>query len=274
MKSLFLLILLSGCALSSSPAERLRTAQEIAAAAALTQETRQAGPFALTSFARVTQAGGPANLYIEGDGLAWLDKHTVSPNPTPPDPVGLRLAAADGAPNVIYLARPCQYTGRADGQRCDEKYWTQAQSAADVIAAYEAALDALKAEKGLSGFHLIGYSGGAGIAALVAAGRTDVLSLRTVAGNTDHAAFTALHKVSAIADSVDPVTAAPRLARLPQRHFVGEKDKTVPVEVFEGWRAASGASRCVQLTVVPGNTHSKGWAEAWSALLTKTPSCD
>ena len=34
-------------------------------------------------------------IYIEGDGLAWLDRTTVSANPTPQQPVALRLALAD-----------------------------------------------------------------------------------------------------------------------------------------------------------------------------------
>ena len=50
------------------------------------------------------------NIYIEGDGRAWLNKNRPSLDPTPKNSLALKLAEIDPAPNVIYLARPCQYS--------------------------------------------------------------------------------------------------------------------------------------------------------------------
>ncbi|MDA9667740.1 hypothetical protein N9T45_02775, partial [Candidatus Pelagibacter sp.] len=48
-------------------------------------------------------------VYIEGDGLSWIDRFTPSSDPTPKNPLAFKLAKLDQNQNVIYLARPCQY---------------------------------------------------------------------------------------------------------------------------------------------------------------------
>lgn len=258
------IICLSGCATLAS---RHDTAAEIAASAHMNERVLSAGVFNLTAWERVQKPEAPADVYIEGDGLAWLDKYTKSLNPTPPDPLALRLAAADKNENVIYLARPCQYTGWNREGACPDLYWTSGSAAPEVIVAYQQALDGLKARYHLTGFNLIGYSGGAAIAVLAAAGRQDVLSIRTVAGNTDYDAFAAFHKVSPLKDSIDPVTVAVNVAHVPQLHFIGGKDKVVPEAVYNGWNQASGESPCIHSKLILANDHAKGWVEAWPELL-------
>lgn len=261
---------LGGCGASSSLSSRHANAVEIGSTAMMTERVIPAGQFSLTAWERVTKQDTPVNLYIEGDGLAWLDAHTKSMNPTPPDPLTLRLAAADRAENVIYIARPCQYTGMSGGGFCSDIYWTTGRTAPEVIQAFQQALNNIKHRYNVSGFNLIGYSGGASVAALAAAGRTDVLSLRTVAGNTDYTAFTNYHRVSPMDGSVNPVTVAAKLANLPQMHFIGGDDEIVPGVVFDSWEQASGSPTCVQSAIVPDVSHEKGWAERWPELL-KTP---
>lgn len=64
-------------------------------------------------------------VYIEGDGHAWESRTRPSTNPTPRNPVALRLAMADpGADTVLYLARPCQYVQGEDRRQCSNRYWT------------------------------------------------------------------------------------------------------------------------------------------------------
>lgn len=266
-------LLLSACTGRSLDARR-ELAAEIAARAHMTPRVIEAGLFNLATWERLDRPGAPVRVYIEGDGRAWLSRNEISPNPTPLDPVALRLAAADTADNVVYIARPCQYERWRGEGPCPEKYWTRARAAPEVIAACQAALDGLKARGHDAGFELVGYSGGAAVAALAAAGRRDVLSLRTVAGNLDHGAFAALHGVSPLSESLEPVSAAPALSKLPQVHFMGERDTVVPHGIFESWKAASGASPCVRGEVVAGNDHYTGWPGKWPELLARQPSCD
>jgi len=264
---LLTMTILSGCGASSSLSTRHETAAGIAGAAGMNERILQTKVFNLTTWERIQQPGTVADIYIEGDGLAWLDKYRKSMNPTPPDPLALHLAAADKNVNVIYVARPCQYTGWNGNGGCPDIYWTTGSAAPEVIAAYNQALDDIKTRYRMTGFNLVGYSGGAAIAVLVAAGRQDILSLRTVAGNTDYAAFTSVHEVSPMQDSIDPISAAPAIAHIPQQHFIGEK------AIFDGWKQASGTSPCVHSTIVPDNTHDKGWAEKWPDLLALPFSC-
>jgi len=273
-KKLAIFIALTGSLTACSTLTgRHDTAAQIAAAGGLHERIIPAGIFNLTAWERTGEPGAPADVYIEGDGLAWLNKYTKSLNPTPPDPLALRLAALDKNNNVIYIARPCQYTGWNNAGACPDRYWTNARTAPEVIEAYRQVLDNLKAADHITAFNLIGYSGGAAVAILAAAERTDIASLRTVAGNTDYAVFSALHGVSAVDASQAPEDMALKLAHLPQQHFIGGKDAVVQADIFNGWERASGASACIHSTVVPEASHDRGWTEKWQELLEIRPEC-
>ena len=249
-------------------------ADRVARPAFMVERVIPAGPFMLTAWERMHAKNKVANVYIEGDGLAWISPGRMSLDPTPKNPVALHMAAFDRAENLVYLARPCQYSGMADKSPCPSKYWTDARFAPEVIAAYHEALDNIRRMYDVTGFHLIGYSGGAGVAALVAAERKDVLSLRTVAGNLDTEAFTSYHNVSPMAGSLNPVTVAPQLATLPQHHFIGGNDQVIPPAIFHSWSQSSGPSDCVRHTIVTENQHENGWAEKWPSLLNVPLECE
>jgi hypothetical protein len=264
--------LLGGCAISSLSA-RHDVAADISRPAAMTERVVKAGLFNLTAWERISQPDAPVNIYIEGDGLAWLNTRTKSLNPTPLNPLGLRLAALDKSANVIYLARPCQYTGWNNPGACPDLYWTNGRTAAEVIFSYTLALDDIKAQHRVTAFNLIGYSGGAAVAALVAAERTDVVSLRTVAGNMDYTVFSTVHAVSPMDASLNPLQAAAKISHIPQQHFIGDSDAIVPPAIFNSWQQASGDTACIQSMIVPGATHEKGWVEKWPELLNTPPAC-
>ncbi len=250
------------------------TADRIARPAFLSERVISAGDFNLTAWERINKAYEPVNLYIEGDGIAWVSRSEFSLDPTPSDPVALNLAAMDHAANVAYLARPCQYSKLSSAGPCPHTYWTDGRFAPEVIASYHAALDNMKHMYEVTGFHLIGYSGGAGIAALVAAERDDILSIRTVAGNLDHETFTNMHDVSPMKASLNPVSVAPQLAGLPQHHFIGGNDRVITPAIFHSWRQSSGETDCVHYTLIPENEHDDGWAEKWPELLKMELTCE
>ncbi|MCW2248246.1 pimeloyl-ACP methyl ester carboxylesterase [Azospirillum fermentarium] len=251
---------------------RLADADTIAASAGLARVRIPAAPFVLTAYLRIGDPAAPVSVYIEGDGLAWLSRTEPSPDPTPRSPVALRLAAADPAANVAYLARPCQYTPMAENPVCAPAYWTGRRFAPEVIAATGRALDAIAARTTRRELHLTGYSGGGAVAVLAAAERGGVASIRTVAGNLDHGAVNRLHRVSPLNGSLNPIDAAPRVARIPQIHFSGDKDTVVPPSIAAGF-AAAAPSPCVQTRTITGATHADGWVERWPELLAQTPAC-
>lgn len=236
-------------------------------------QTLAAPPFALTAYIKITAPDEAAHVYIEGDGLAWLSRSEPSLNPTPTDPVALRLAAKDSAPNVIYLARPCQYSGTASGARCDMKYWTGSRYAPEVLQSYNAALDQLKSQHGLSGFDLIGFSGGGTMAAILAGQRDDIRSLRSVAGNLDHAEHSRVHDVSQLSNSLNPPQYAEKLAAVPQYHFIGGRDHIVPKSIYDAYTRALPAQNCTGYQIVAGADHHSGWTAIWPELLRVKPVC-
>ncbi len=265
-------LVLASCAGTGINA-RVKVADQIANAAGMQARTIQDSPFILSSYERIEESGGSANLYIEGDGLAWLNKRQKSLDPTPKNPIALKLASQDPSPNVIYLARPCQYSKMRDGQPCDNAYWGIKRFAPEVIEAYKTALDDIKARYHLTGFHLIGYSGGAAIAALLTAERKDILSLRSVAGNLDHRAHSIYHGISVLTGSLNPPAFPDRLARIPQYHFVGAKDENVPRPILDSYINALSSQNCVRYSIVQNASHSDGWVEQWPILLRQSPAC-
>jgi hypothetical protein len=69
------------------------------------------------------------SVYIEGDGAAWPTPYHPPRDPTPTEPVALAMAAADPAPAVLYLGRPCQYLEAAELAACSPEYWTSSRFA-------------------------------------------------------------------------------------------------------------------------------------------------
>ena len=253
-----------------SVSSRVNTAQSIALNASLNAQTIHTDGFTLQLYQRLSHTSTIAHIYIEGDGYAWADRHAPSLDPTPKNPLALKLAAQDSFANVIYLARPCQYI-RSD--RCDQKYWTSHRFAPDIIETMSVALDTLKTEHGLTSFHLIGFSGGANIAALLTAQRSDILSLRTVAGNLDHITLHRHHNVTQTPESLNAVDIAAQIKDIPQHHFIGEQDKIVPPHVVQSFIKAAGDTSCLKSTIIPNATHQKLWPDIWPALLNKSVDC-
>jgi hypothetical protein len=261
-----LLAMLPACA----ALDRNAHADALAAPAHLQRETLRTRDFMLTAYARITREDKPVDVYIEGDGSAWLSRSEPSLDPTPRDATGLALAAADPSPNVVYLARQCQFTPMSENPRCDVRYWTGARFAPEVIESMNEAVDAVAAGRRI---HLIGFSGGGAVAALIAARRHDVLSLCTVAGNLDSEYVNRLHDVSAMPASLNPVDAAPALRTLPQLHFTSDADRVVPPSVAKRFVDATGG-RCAQTKVVSGIAHDGDWAHVWPALLQSPVRCE
>jgi pimeloyl-ACP methyl ester carboxylesterase len=261
---------LSGC--STSPHQRAARVFELAAAHGWQPLVLQASNFAIQAFApgRLV-ATAQLHVYIEGDGLAWLDRQSPSFAPTPADPVALRLAMADAGASTVYLARPCQYTLGTDFRNCHPRYWTSHRFAPELVEAMDQALDQLQQVRGARRLVLVGYSGGAAIAALLAARRSDVVGLVTVAGVLDVQAWTRSQRLSALSGSLDPREIAAQLAGLAQWHFVGSRDRTVPATLLDGFLQAQRPLTAVAMPATRVHKekdfdHHCCWVQAWPEL--------
>lgn len=265
---MLLIGLMAGCA----TLDRTAHADALAARAGLKRELIDTDGFVLTAYVRISRPGEPLDLYIEGDGLAWISRSEPSLDPTPREATGLAIAAADPASNVVYLARPCQFTPMAMNPRCGVPYWTGKRFAPEVVASMNAAVSRFAARVSTQRINLVGYSGGGALAVLIAARRTDVASIRTMAGNLDDEFVNRLHDVSSMPQSENAIDFASRVASIPQVHFSGADDTVVPPVVAQRFVAAAG-DRCAQARIVPDVTHDGGWSQQLPALLRVTPVC-
>ncbi len=258
---LLLAVLLSACA--SDPLSMKGTET-------LHREELEAGAFRLTTLSRMTLPNAPVVIYIEGDGHAWINRSTPSSDPTPRKAVGLQLALLDASPNVVYLARPCQFT--ANDPHCEPDYWTHKRFSPAVVQSMNEAIDHFVPPG--QGVHLVGYSGGGAIAVLITVQRSDVLSLRTIAGNLDTEGLNAFHQVSPMPESLNPVDFAYRTRLIPQIHWYGEKDDVVPAFVAKNYVQSIGKRSCALIFEAKDASHEKGWTDVWQkALRMKWPPC-
>ncbi|MFA5351225.1 MAG: alpha/beta hydrolase, partial [Candidatus Omnitrophota bacterium] len=192
---LLVVIFLCGCATLPMFMNRQSRADNIAVKSGFIREYIRAGDFNLLSYQKIAKSSKTIRIYIEGDGNAWETKHRLSDDPTPRQPVALYLACEDTFASIVYIARPGQYSssGFAD---CDSKYWSGSRFAPEIIVSFNRAIDILKEKSNAKYVELIGYSGGAAIVVLVAARRSDVIALRTVAGNLNPHMLSVYHHVS------------------------------------------------------------------------------
>jgi pimeloyl-ACP methyl ester carboxylesterase len=207
-------------------------------------------------------------VYIEGDGLAYLNRYTPSPDPTPVHALALELALLDPAPKVAYLGRPCQYAAPLP-RACRESLWTGARFGPQAVEALSAALSTAKKLLRASRLHLIGYSGGGAMAVLLAARRPDVVDIVTVAGNLDTAAFTSWHKVTPLTASANPADAAKAVAGLPQVHVSGADDAICPPLLAENFLTRMGHPPGARHLVLPDADHHHGLEAVWPRVLAR-----
>lgn len=261
-----LVLLLGACTSPPTADDRRRNADVLASRQGWHVMRLTAEPFELTAY--LPPATGPAEhltIYIEGDGLAWIAPDIPSADPTPIHPVALELALAHPEGKAAYLARPCQY-GDAAGAGCAPRYWTTHRFAPEVITSSGAAIDALKRQFGARRLTLVGYSGGGAVAALVAARRSDVDALVTVAGNLDHRAWTELHRLPPLTGSLNPADEIDTLRTTRQWHFVGGRDANVPPGLVARYAARFPASQRPHVHIEAGFEHRCCWTDNWTRL--------
>jgi dienelactone hydrolase len=260
------LILLSSCATAPSASDRRAAAGLLASRQGWQSIQIPAGQFELAAFLPVLPKLAPhLTLYFEGDGFAWVGGTQASADPTPNNPIALRLALAQPEGSAAYLARPCQYVD-AETSACSRRYWTDLRFAPEVIEATDRAVDILKQKFTATRLTFVGYSGGAAVAALVAARRNDVVQLITVAGNLDHRAWTAYHHLSPLTGSQNPIDERERLQPISQFHFSGGKDTLIPPRLIESYADLFPDKSRLTVHVEPTFDHHCCWVENWPRL--------
>jgi len=255
------------------PGQHFNEAKILAENAGFNYATIDTGSFYLASYSRgLTSASlKTINIYIEGDGLAWKRYNKPSLDPTPTTPLVLNLALSDPAQAVVYLARPCQYLLDMNSTNCSTKLWTSHRYSNDIIEAMNKAITLIvESTNHNAKLHLIGYSGGGTIVSLIAARRTDVSQLTTLAANLDHASWTSHHHITPLYGSLNAITVAKQIASIPQVHFYGADDTNVPALVVDSFFEKQGDSPHSYKYVLKSINHTCCWLDNWLNLLRKS----
>jgi hypothetical protein len=204
----------------------------------------------------------PLHVYIEGDGVPWAARTRVSPDPTPRNPLALRLMLLDPGPS-LYLGRPC-YHGAAREPPCRPWLWTHGRYGDEVVEAMAAALARAVGGQEARPLTLIGYSGGGVLAMQLARRVPRVRTLVTIAANLDTDAWTELHGYSPLAGSPNPARMPALPARIGQLHIVGSRDTEVPPALA---RRALRDRPSARIREVAGADHRCCWDAQWPRLL-------
>jgi pimeloyl-ACP methyl ester carboxylesterase len=258
------LLMLVGCAGGEALVPRAGKAEYLTRAQGWSLVRLPAEPFVLTAALAPQPAGRRLTVYLEGDGLAYLGATRVSPDPTPTDPVALRLALRHPGGAAAYLARPCQHVPAGLAQpACAPQFWTSHRYGVEVLSSLDRALDQLKQRTGAAELVLVGYSGGGALAVLLAAGRTDVRGLVTIAAPLDTRLWTDRHRLAPLAGSRNPVEVAAAVAQIPQLHLVGGRDEIVEPAISQAYLRALPPGHRASVAVRPNAEHGGGWVESW-----------
>ncbi len=271
MKKTVLAILLIVGIASCNPRsfeKRIENADRIASSAHFRKSVLSSNIFHLLTYSRIdAKQRDKVNIYIEGDGLAWKGRYQVSSNPTPVNPIALKLAASDTSSNVIYIGRPCQYIDLKYETKCDSTFWTDARFSQEVVDSINQIISELTNQYHFKEINLFGYSGGGALAVLVAAQRSDVKLIGTVAANLNHKEFSKIHKTTPLKNSLDAVDVVDKVKNIEQFHFIGGKDRAVPSDVILSYvKRLNGAGGKAKFRVISDVTHSDDkWIEVWKS---------
>ena len=201
-----------------------------------------AGKFEIATYQKIKDPYAPVHIYIEGDGHAFDAYGAPTDDPTPRSTLVRDLAMRDDAPNVVYMARPCQFIM---SDKCSTTYWTDGRFAPAVINSMSAAVAQVAGERPIV---LVGYSGGAMVSGLVIK-RNPALPVKkwvTIAGVLHHEDWTEFFGDAPLWNSLN-------LRHLPDvraLHYVGEDDDVVPNAFSRKWVGDDG-----KIVVVPFADH-------------------
>jgi pimeloyl-ACP methyl ester carboxylesterase len=211
---------------------------------------------------RSASYGVRLHVYLDGDGTPWLDRTRIADDPTPRNPLMLRLMALDSRP-ALYLGRPC-YLGLADTEPCSPPLWTHRRFSPEVVDSMAQALRNYLASHRYSKLVFAGHSGGGTLAILLAKGFPETVAVISLAGNLDTLRWTGFHRYSALTGSLNPASLAPLPLSVKEMHFIGKNDANVLPE-FVVARKKSRAN--IEVTVLENFDQTCCWEQIWPSIL-------
>ena len=189
------------------------------------------------------QNGQTIRVYFEGDG-----------DPNPRNQIAKELAENDPTSNVIYVARPCQWS---KDKICSQKpeIYKESRFHTEIMKEMFELTEYLMLKHRAPDLELIGYDGGA-VIALNLATKLPTKRIITVAGITDLNAYTTYHDLPSMTEAENPADELLVLAQIPQIHYVGGQDTVTPRRMTERFVGRMMAPKSAVVKTVPGATHT------------------
>ncbi len=201
------------------------------------------------------------HVYLEGDGSPWRYRVITMRDPTPRDPLMLRLMSKDNSPSV-YVGRPC-YNGTSQDDGCDPEMWTSARYSTTVVESMTNVIRRLIRIHEKTRVKIIGHSGGGALAMLIAQRLLEVEHVITLAGNLDIDAWTQHHSYLKLFSSLNPARQPPLRKDIKQWHLVGAKDSVVPPNLVK--RFISRQPNALGISVAAFG-HVCCWESVWPGI--------
>jgi len=254
-----LIATISGCA---SPQQKT---QHLAVAHGLQPLVLQGTTFSHHSFAVMRGSSDSLVVFIDGDGSPWVaGGRKIAADPTPRTPLALQLATVTpGA--VLYLGRPC-YLEPTEPPQCSQKLWTAERYSQAVVDSMTSAATTFITQHHFQHVLLVGYSGGAAIATLMARDLPGVAGLVSVAGNLDPDTWVQLHGYLPLEGSLNPSLQPPLPTTLPQWYLVGQRDTNVPAAATARYMERVAPDR---VWSYPRFDHACCWVSEWPSIYTR-----
>lgn len=211
-------------------------------------------------------AGDHLLIYVEGDGTPWVRDARVAIDPTPANPVLLRLMAnSDGA--AVYLGRPC-YFGLSTSTRCAPRLWTFDRYGREIVESMCIAANDIAHQRGAQTVQLVGYSGGGTIVVGMRSCTDHLVAVTTIAANLDPRAWTELHGFSPLNDlrPLEPAAALP--GSVAETHWQCRDDHIIPPQITNAYFAINKNAR---RRIVLSCSHASGWKRHWPEIVARSP---
>ena len=194
-------------------------------------------------------------IYIDGNAKSV---GLFGKKPTVETPVARFYAQKDTYPHIMYLSRPCLYV---DNPKCNPAVWEEGQFQEEIIDEMKAAIDRTLKKYHIKEIELIGYDGGATMALLLATRLKDVdVKVITIAGILNTEQYALLNDVDLSEYTQNPAKELFSLSHIHQVHFIGAKDKVVPIEFIKLFRKNMPDPLHFEVNVVQSATHDN-WIE-------------
>jgi hypothetical protein len=210
------------------------------------------------------KARSKIHVYIGSDGSPWTNGQVPSNDPTPRNPLTIKLMLLDDY-DVVFVGRPC-YFGLAEDRNCKTSDWTFGRYSGDIVSSMASVIRQLVVDGQYGDVVVIGYSGGGALARLVAPGIPNLVGLLTIAGNLDTDAWTDARGFLPLTQSLNPANQAPLAAKVLHVQAIGKNDTIVPQSVTNAYQAKG---HNVQVWSYEDFDHVCCWIDEWQSILSR-----